>query len=520
MVVIAWPRASPEGLAGGWVGLVLGHFGTIPAIPRWALLIVVTIMLAATAVRVGYVLATPGYAPGHDDRAFDTLAVGVSRSGAYPDVNGHATAYRPPGYTYVLAGVYAVSGVGHDRLIAARLFQALVGTAVVALVGALAFRLFGWRAAVAALLLSSFYPPLILVGAALVGELQAVFLELAALLAVLAWSRTHRWRWVWITGVLGGALTLTRSNGFVVVVALAAGLALEAGWRRPLAPAFEAGNPPPLALALEAGERRPLAGIHGPERSGGRQLLPAGAALAIALAVVAPWTIRNAVVMHSFIPVSDELGGTLAGTYNPVSAADPTQPAYWHLLAQIPQYQQDAEALAAGPEAPFQNHLLHLALDYGGHHPAYIAKVAFYNTLRLVDLHGLENDRFTATLVGVTSKWWSDATVIGFWVVLPLAVAGVSIGSVRRRVPGLVWLAAGLLFLSIVFVNSETPRLRLPLDPFRIVLAAGSIATLLRDRRGRRSQGRRALGTGLVTAGGPVPGQGLMDVGTAVRDRR
>jgi len=38
--------------------------------------------------------------------------------------------------------------------------------------------------------------------------------------------------------------------------------------------------------------------------------------------VVAPWTIRNAVVMHALIPVSDETGGTLAGTYNPVSARD------------------------------------------------------------------------------------------------------------------------------------------------------------------------------------------------------
>jgi hypothetical protein len=463
------PSWSGPGFAGGGrlrSTTVRRRVETLNA-PRRALLIVIAILVSALAVRVGYVLATPGYTPHHDDRAFNALAVGVSRSGAYPDVDGHATAYRPPGYTYLLAGVYAISGPGPDRLTAARLFQAMLGTAVVGLLGVLVFRLFGWRASVAALLLSAFYPPLITVGAALVAELWEVFLELAAILAVLAWSRTQRWRWIVVTGILGGVLTLTRSNAFVVAIALVAGLAMATGKRRP------------------AG-----AGIKWPKLSGARRLLPAGAALAIALVVVAPWTIRNAKVMHSFIPVSDELGGTLAGTYNPVSAADKSQPGYWHLLAQIPQYDQQTRVLAAGPEVPFQNRLVHLALEYAHHHPLYIAKVSFYNSLRLADLHGLANDRFTATLVGVTSNWVADATVIGFWMVLPLAVVGVFIRDVRRRVPSFVWLAAALLFLSIVFVNSETPRLRLPLDPLLILLAAGTIAALVPGAQGSRS-GRR-----------------------------
>jgi hypothetical protein len=182
--------------------------------------------------------------------------------------------------------------------------------------------------------------------------------------------------------------------------------------------------------------------------------------------------------MRSFIPVSDELGGTLAGTYNPVSAADRSQPGYWHLLAQIPPYERETRGLAAGPEAPFQNRLVHLALDYAGHHPLYLATVGYYNTLRLADLHGLANDRFTATLIGVDSKPVAGAMVIGFWVVLPMAALGVFIRDVRRRVPGFVGLAVALLYLSIVFINSETPRLRLPIDPFLILLAAGAIAHL------------------------------------------
>lgn len=68
----------------------------------------------------------------------------------------------------------------------------------------------------------------------------------------------------------------------------------------------------------------------------GARLVPTLAVLAAAAAVVAPWTIGNVVVMHALIPASDETGGTLAGTYHPVSARDAQAPASWRLLSQIP----------------------------------------------------------------------------------------------------------------------------------------------------------------------------------------
>jgi hypothetical protein len=52
-----------------------------------------------------------------------------------------------------------------------------------------------------------------------------------------------------------------------------------------------------------------------------------------------------------------------------------------------------------------------------------------------------------------------------------------------------MWLAAGLLFVSIILVNSEAPRLRLPLDPFVLLLAgagAAAVATRSMDSRRRR----------------------------------
>ena len=57
-----------------------------------------------------------------------------------------------------------------------------------------------------------------------------------------------------------------------------------------------------------------------------------------ACAMIAPWTIRNAVELHHFVPVSDETGITLVGTYNPTSAASQPVPYKWRPLPQVPEF--------------------------------------------------------------------------------------------------------------------------------------------------------------------------------------
>lgn len=401
-----------------------------------------SILLLALAARVAYVLATPGYKMLHDDHAYDRVALGIARTGAYPDVGGHATAYRPPGFTYLLGAVYAITGSGHARVIAARLVQALLGVVIVALLGALAGRLLGRRAAIWTMVLTAAYVPLVAAGTSLLSEPLTIALELGAILAVLAWRRDGRWRWVVAAGALTGTMALCRSNAFVVIIALAVGVATVGRRLRP----------------------------------GG---LKAGSVLVLsAAAVISPWTIRNAVVLHAFIPVSDELGGTLAGTYNPVSGHDPNGPGFWRLLDQIPEYQSQTRALGAGPEYPFQERLLHLALQYAEHHPVYSAEVAVWNTARLAGVNRLSLSQFTASVAGITSPAVADAGVFDFWLVGALALLSLLNRTVRDRIPGFMWLVAALLFLSIVFVNSEAPRIRLPLDPFVLLLAGAAIASL------------------------------------------
>ena len=67
--------------------------------------------------------------------------------------------------------------------------------------------------------------------------------------------------------------------------------------------------------------------------------------------------------------------------------------------------------------------------------------------------------------------------VICFWVFAALAL----LGARRATAPAFVWLVPLAMYLSVVFLASETPRYRAPLDPFVIVLAALALVTRARD---------------------------------------
>lgn len=107
--------------------------------------------------------------------------------------------------------------------------------------------------------------------------------------------------------------------------------------------------------------------------------------------------------------------------------------------------------------------------------------MAAYNGLRLLDLGGLSRARFTARTAGIGSPLAADAGVVCFWVLALLALAG-TITRRARAVPWCVWLAGALLLASIVFVTTETPRFRAPLDPFVILLASAALATAAERR--------------------------------------
>lgn len=420
---------------------------------RWLTAAIVVGLLATLVIRLAYVSATPGYVATGDARDYDVharsiaMGQGFSRTLAY----GRPTAFRPPGYPYFLAGVYRAAGVQRAgtsrRLRVARVAQALVGTAVAALVGLLAAQLAGAAVGLIALGLTAVYVPLITVGGAVMSEpLFAVF-ELAALVAALEHRRSrHRWRWAAAAGVLAGLAVLTRANALVLLAPLAVAV-----WD--VRPRFSrAALGPPIVLCL------------------------------VAVLTVAPWTVRNQRELHMFVPVSTQLGSALAGTYNDDARADTENPASWRSLRHVRQYGYLTRSIRSKPEPVLEQELRAVSLRYARAHPAYVAKVAWWSTLRTVDLAGLRRSRATAAVMDIR-RGWADAGVFCFWAFALLALLGCSTSSARRT-PAFVWWVPALMFLSVVFLVVETPRYRTAIDPFVVILAAMALGTVaVRSRK-------------------------------------
>jgi 4-amino-4-deoxy-L-arabinose transferase-like glycosyltransferase len=444
----------------------------------WVGIAALALVAGALALRIAYVDATPNYVLRHDAVDYDTHARSIAEGQGYSKTlaHGRPTAFRPPGYPYFLGGVYKVFGVERAdaprRLRVARIAQAFIGAAIVALVGVLAAQLWGWGVGLVALALSAIYVPLITVGGAVMSEPLFDALMLGSLVAAMHHRRSkHRYRWALVAGLIGGLAILTRANAFVLLLPLAWAVWDGRPWRS------RAALGPPLVVVL------------------------------VALLTLVPWTIRNARELHAFVPVSTQFGSALAGTYNDAVRADTQNPAAWQGLKHIPDYAPLWAKIDVTPEPVLERKLRAAAFHYIREHPTFVLKVGWWNTRRMLDLAGLRRSRATAATITIDHKW-ADRGIVCFWTVAGLALLG-AFTRRARRAPPYIWLVPALMFLSVVFLVVETPRYRTPIDPFLVLLAAAALTAgferaraltaLARDRdllgpRERDERGRRALG--------------------------
>jgi 4-amino-4-deoxy-L-arabinose transferase-like glycosyltransferase len=401
------------------------------------------ILLLALLVRLAVVVATPHFRPINDAADYDRYAVSLVTHGRFPDskLRPGPTALRPPLFALALAGAYEVTGVGspRERWEAGRVLEALLGTATVALVCLIALRLWGPGIALLAGALAALSPPLVLVGSSLMSESLSIPLGLAGVLAALtARSSGRPLAWSLAAGVLVGLAALARATELLLVVPVALLV-----WRR---------GPGAWRAAL--------------------------AVLVATVVTLVPWTVRNFEVMHTFVPISDESGYALIGTYNSYADRRTDYPALY-----LPPVQEAAKlALLAshGNEAQVSGRLQREAFDYAEAHPAYPLKVAWWTTLRLLNLTGAGFERYIEPTWGY-SRGLSTASVYYFWVLGMLALAGAATAG-ARRVPWAFWLCPLALLLATVFVIGAT-RYRSPADPFIVMLAALGVTAVARTCR-------------------------------------
>lgn len=403
------------------------------------------LIFVAVVARVGYVLDTWKFIPHQDAQDYDWLGKGLA--------NGHgwvmgSSAYRPPAYPFYLAFIYKVIGLPQASYNAVttqfggwtgvRLVEALVAVVTVLLLAWLAEQLAGRTVALVALAVGAVYAPLIMVGVSLMTESLLVPLVLAAVnFAVRARTAERPTRWIVLAGLFSGLAALTRGNGIVVGI----GLAFVVWTGRPI------------------WARRSLA----------RPLL----LLAVMAVTIMPWTIRNAIAQHQFVPVTTELGATLTGTYNHVSAKHHYQ---WEAGHRYNDYRAIRRNKSL-TEAQRSDQLVSAVFTYIGQHPTAVPETMLWNTVRLFDLQNRFTSRQSAHTDVYASQNAADLGVYNFWLVGLFAIAGL-FTQAARRIPRPLWLIPILLWLSEAPITTGTPRFRAVLDPWFILLAGCALVSL------------------------------------------
>ncbi len=406
------------------------------------------ILAVALALRLLFIAVTPDYTPRHDDRHYDRLACSIVVAGQYPvrpaDADAEScgsmpsgenapTAFRPPGYPVFLAAVHAVGEpLPGTRWTRGRVANALLGTLAVGLLGLIALRIWSRRIALVAMAVLALDVPLILVSGSLMSDTLFVTVVLATVLVGLRARDAGRpVAWAAGTGAMVGIATLTRPTALVLLL--------------------------PLALAVAWRPWRPAAAV---------------ALVAATALMIAPWTVRNAVQLHAFIPVSDFVGSWVAGTYNDQSRNDPEHPG-----SSQTRVRGTFDDLKGVPEVPRQRELTRRGLQYAADHPGYVAQVLFWNTRRLLNLEGSGWWRYQGWTMSLP-RWSADAAGYGFYVLALLALAG-AFTRAARAAPVWLWLGPVLLFASVIFAGSAI-RYRAPVEPFLALLAAFALTALWR----------------------------------------
>jgi 4-amino-4-deoxy-L-arabinose transferase-like glycosyltransferase len=203
-----------------------------------------------------------------DARAYLSAAKVLAQTGKYP-LRTDAFFFRPPGYSAFLVA----ATLGHpDRVAVAKTANAVLGALACLLLAALSARIFRDRTvALATGAAAAVHPSFLLVSSDIQSETLFLFLLVGA-----------------------GFLLLIAVDRPSTIFALAAGASLGLGVLTRAS-----------ALALIPFLAAPLFDRRLPVRA---RTHVAAAALAGLLFVVAPWTLRNALVFGRFIPVSD-MGG-------------------------------------------------------------------------------------------------------------------------------------------------------------------------------------------------------------------
>lgn len=415
-------------------------------IPRREKRIVAAAMALSAALVLIYMAISPSHALSGDEPVYDEYGLEFVAGNPWKQdilpvhLEGelHASAWKAPLYPAWVGVIYSLLGTGEwagttawERV---EIVQALLlAPLTVLLTWLLARRLFGPRPAIAAAALTAVFPLVWEYFGLLTPEALAIPLTVGFLLVVL--DREPSTGRAVAAGVLLGLGLLVHPTAFVL-----AGTLLVAWWI--------AARGRGLALGVLAG--------------------------AVALLLVAPWTVRNLVVFDgAFIPISIQ-DAAVYGSFNEDAASDPVRRYAWREAppSLLPQLEQ-LEAERVG-EAEFHSRLRELGLDYIRAHPESVPAAIFHNgVLRFWDLRPPGQAIDEVHTQGRSTKVRGLALAI-YYPLLVAALAG--LWRLRHRREIVLPLLTVFALSAIAFMVVAGTRYRAPLEPVLVILACSLLA--------------------------------------------
>lgn len=357
--------------------------------------------------------------PWNDAVVFTEIAWNLVSGNGY-SANGEVpTAWRPPGYPFLLAGIFSMFG---RSWLAARITNVLISSLTVGMIYLIGCKLFSRNIGLVAALIGAFYPAFIGWSLRIYSDTLLIF-EICIMLLTFTkvYDRPNSLGTRLICGVLLGVAVLTRSELLLFIPFLLIWILLV--YRQ-------------FYVAL---------------RNAVVILLPV-------LLLVLPWLIRNHFVFDGFVMASN-LGRVMWGVHNPDTFADMSLMGGWHPpeldirnAGSVPSNSRDP-AYRYLPEREWNQQHIKLALESIKQNIRLLPRMEIYKLHRLV---------FTP---GPIRNFMRFPVLYCFFFGLILLIAS---GDKRFLILSMLILYA--VFSTLIFYTFE--RLRMVIDPAFIVIAS------------------------------------------------
>ena len=367
----------------------------------------------------GIFFAPPLNVPSGDAVGYDILGYNLVQYHQLAYEKDKPTAHREPGYPLFLAMVYLIFG---HSVIAVRIFQALLGVVSCYLIYLLTRDIFGRAAAGISLIIAVIYPAFIYYTAALLRETFFTFL-----LLLTVWFVNKKY--ILATAVLLALLGLTNSVSLLFVLAILLIYLWQKQWRF-------------LIVTL-----------------------------VVFLLVYGFWPLRNYQVFKKVIIGSTNGGATFLDGTDIIPWEIRGQPSEEEFRQKHPVY---LEAQKISGEVERDRYYFRVAVEYIKKHPGHYLLLTLRKYLKLWNFYPRPGASY-----GHSPKLLRGISLLSYGPVFGLAIIGLFIFPLKKIfvvvLPLLIFPLVYALFWSQI-------RYRLPLEPYLIILASGTLAHIFKNK--------------------------------------